>query len=104
MQLKARLLSLWDNVRSSYWFTPTLLGVAAVLLSILTLSIDQMASGELFQDNPWFYTGSADGARRLERVLTNDPGTGIMRHADAGSDRAVEVARQRGVRLPRLEP
>jgi urocanate hydratase len=46
--------------------------------------------------------GTADGALRLERVLTNDPGTGVMRHADAGYDRAVEVARQRGVHLPML--
>ncbi len=48
--------------------------------------------------------GTADAAFRLERVLTNDPGTGIMRHADAGYDRATEVARERGVRLPMLEP
>jgi urocanate hydratase len=46
--------------------------------------------------------GTADGALRLERVLTNDPGTGVMRHADAGYDRAVEVAQERGVRLPML--
>jgi urocanate hydratase len=46
----------------------------------------------------------ADGtdlaARKLERVLTNDPGTGVMRHADAGYERAIEVADQRGVRIP----
>ena len=46
--------------------------------------------------------GTADGALRLERVLTNDPGTGVMRHADAGYDRAIEVARERGVRIPML--
>jgi urocanate hydratase len=33
-------------------------------------------------------------------VLTNDPGTGVMRHADAGYERATEVAAERGVRLP----
>jgi urocanate hydratase len=33
-------------------------------------------------------------------VLTNDPGTGVMRHADAGYARAQEVARERGVRIP----
>jgi urocanate hydratase len=48
--------------------------------------------------------GSADGAFRLERVLTNDPGTGVMRHADAGYERAAEVARQQGIHLPMLEP
>ena len=47
--------------------------------------------------------GTADGALRLERVLRNDPGTGVMRHADAGYDRAIEVAGERGVRIPMLE-
>jgi len=49
----------------------------------------------------------ADGTemadRRLERVLTADPGTGVMRHADAGYDDAVAVARERGVDLPMVE-
>ncbi|MBA2489056.1 MAG: urocanate hydratase [Chloroflexi bacterium] len=44
--------------------------------------------------------GSDLAAQKLERVLTTDPGTGVMRHADAGYERAVEVARERGVRLP----
>jgi urocanate hydratase len=44
--------------------------------------------------------GSADAAERLDRVLTNDPGTGVARHADAGYERAREVAAQRGVRIP----
>jgi urocanate hydratase len=47
--------------------------------------------------------GTEETAGRLERVLTTDPGTGVVRHADAGYDRAVEVARERGVRLPWLE-
>jgi urocanate hydratase len=47
--------------------------------------------------------GTAEAARRLERVLTTDPGTGVIRHADAGYERALEVARERGVRLPWLE-
>ena len=49
----------------------------------------------------------ADGtdlaARKLERVLTTDPGMGVMRHVDAGYERAIEVARERGVRIPMLE-
>jgi urocanate hydratase len=47
--------------------------------------------------------GTDEAARRLERVLTTDPGTGVIRHADAGYERAVDVARERGVRLPWLE-
>jgi urocanate hydratase len=46
-------------------------------------------------------TEAADA--RLQRVLTSDPGTGVMRHADAGYERAAEVARERGVHLPMLE-
>jgi urocanate hydratase len=44
--------------------------------------------------------GSENAAQRLERVLTTDPGTGVIRHADAGYERALEVAEARGVRLP----
>jgi urocanate hydratase len=47
--------------------------------------------------------GSEDAAARLERVLDTDPGTGVIRHVDAGYGRAVEVARERGVRVP-MEP
>jgi urocanate hydratase len=46
----------------------------------------------------------ADGtdlaAQKIERVLTNDPGMGVIRHVDSGYDRAVEVAEERGVRIP----
>ncbi|KAA0023212.1 urocanate hydratase [Antrihabitans cavernicola] len=49
----------------------------------------------------------ADGtdlaARKLERVLTNDPGMGVIRHADAGYDHARDVAQERGVRIPMTE-
>jgi urocanate hydratase len=44
--------------------------------------------------------GSDEAALKLQRVLTNDPGTGVMRHADAGYQRALDVARERGVRIP----
>jgi urocanate hydratase len=44
--------------------------------------------------------GTEDAARRLERVLWNDPATGVMRHADAGYDIAVECAKEQGLRLP----
>jgi len=49
----------------------------------------------------------ADGtdlaAQKIERVLTNDPGMGVIRHVDAGYDRAAEVAAERGVRIPMQE-
>jgi urocanate hydratase len=46
--------------------------------------------------------GSDAAARRLERVLTNDPASGVMRHADAGYDIAIECAREQGLKLPML--
>ena len=47
--------------------------------------------------------GTADAAGRLERVLTNDPGMGVVRHVDAGYPEAEAVARDRGVRIPMWE-
>ncbi len=61
---------------------------------------------ELVTNDPSRGTGRlglvTDAAVRLDRVLTNDPGTGVMRHADAGYDLARDVARTRGVDLPML--
>ncbi|SDZ40764.1 urocanate hydratase [Herbiconiux ginsengi] len=47
--------------------------------------------------------GTALAAEKIERVLTNDPGSGVMRHVDAGYPRAAEVARERGLRVPMWE-
>ena len=44
--------------------------------------------------------GSEAAAARIERVLTNDPGTGVMRHADAGYDIAKQCAVEKGLNLP----
>ncbi|HEX2751504.1 MAG TPA: urocanate hydratase, partial [Alphaproteobacteria bacterium] len=46
--------------------------------------------------------GTAEAARRLERVLTNDPATGVMRHADAGYDIAIDCAAEKGLHLPMI--
>jgi urocanate hydratase len=47
--------------------------------------------------------GTELAAQKIERVLTNDPGMGVIRHVDAGYDRAIEVAAERGVRIPMRE-
>jgi len=44
--------------------------------------------------------GTKEAAMRLERVLTSDPGMGVIRHADAGYDIASEFAREKGVHVP----
>jgi len=47
--------------------------------------------------------GSETAARRLERVLTGDPGIGVVRHADAGYEKAQEFAREHGIKIPEVE-
>ena len=47
--------------------------------------------------------GTELAARKLERVLRNDPGTGVLRHVDAGYDLAADVAEERGIRVPMME-
>jgi len=47
--------------------------------------------------------GTELAAQKLERVLTTDPGMGVVRHADAGYERAIEVAEERGIRIPMRE-
>ncbi|NEW38188.1 urocanate hydratase [Nocardia cyriacigeorgica] len=47
--------------------------------------------------------GTELAAQKLERVLTNDPGMGVIRHVDAGYEHAADVARERGVRIPMQE-
>jgi urocanate hydratase len=44
--------------------------------------------------------GSEEADRRIARVLWNDPGTGVMRHADAGYPEAIECAKKHGLNLP----
>lgn len=47
--------------------------------------------------------GTEEAAKRLERVLTSDPGMGIARHVDAGYDLAIQTAKEKGVHLPMME-
>ncbi len=47
--------------------------------------------------------GTPEAARRLERVLTVDPGLGIVRHADAGYEKAIQTAKSNGIRMPMLK-
>jgi len=47
--------------------------------------------------------GSKEMKKRLERVLTNDPGIGVARHADAGYDKAIKVAQEKGIKIPMLK-
>jgi urocanate hydratase len=46
--------------------------------------------------------GTPEAAKRIERVLWNDPATGVMRHADAGYEEAIACAGENGLKLPSL--
>jgi urocanate hydratase len=48
--------------------------------------------------------GTPEAARRLERVLTSDPGMGVVRHADAGYDEAIAFAQANNIDIPMLPP
>jgi urocanate hydratase len=47
--------------------------------------------------------GTEQAARRLERVLTTDPGMGVVRHADAGYQSAIDTAKKHGIKIPMLD-
>ncbi len=44
-----------------------------------------------------------EASKRLERVLTTDPGMGVVRHVDAGYDKAIQTAKEKGIQIPALE-
>ena len=47
--------------------------------------------------------GTPEAAKRLERVLTTDPGMGVVRHADAGYPLAIDAAKRHGIKMPMLK-
>ena len=61
-----------------------------------------VAKGELKAPVVIVCDGSPEATRRIERVLWNDPATGVMRHADAGYKVAIDCAREKGLDLPGL--
>jgi urocanate hydratase len=44
--------------------------------------------------------GTKEAERRLLRVLTTDPGTGVMRHTDAGYEESIQIAKEKGIKIP----
>jgi uncharacterized membrane protein len=63
---KARILSAYDALRSSYWFLPSLMALGALLLSYATLWVDEHTSAA---PAGWFYTGTPEGARSVLAVI-----------------------------------
>jgi uncharacterized membrane protein len=61
----ARLLSLWERVRSSYWFVPSLMLLASIGLAFLMLVIDDHVDSERLRETAWFHRHETSGAREL---------------------------------------
>jgi len=60
--MKTLLLEVWDRLRSSLWFVPTLMSVAAVALSFATIALDERVTDEWLKELGWTYSGGAEGA------------------------------------------
>ena len=63
--MNARLIKLWQDLLSSYYFIPTLMAVGAVILAFFTSHLDKNISGSAIRELGWFYSNSADGARAI---------------------------------------
>jgi len=63
--LKTRLLARWDDLRSSYWFIPSLLTLSAIALSFVTTALDGIVGDEWISNVTWLYENKPDGARTL---------------------------------------
>lgn len=63
--MNTRLRSLWEHLRTSFWFVPTLMLIGAALLAFGTLALDQTPRFNIAQELGWVYTGGPEGARSL---------------------------------------
>ncbi|MEM8533486.1 MAG: DUF2254 domain-containing protein [Chloroflexota bacterium] len=63
--IRARLTKVWDQLRTSFWFIPTTMVGAAILLAFTTIAIDEQLRFEFVENLGWLYTGDSDGARLL---------------------------------------
>lgn len=71
MRFKARLLSLWESIRASYWFVPSLMSIGALVLSFAMVWLDRAVPSDWLAMMPWLYTGTADGARTLLAAIAS---------------------------------
>jgi uncharacterized membrane protein len=69
--MKTLLSNWWEQLRSSYWFLPSLLALGAILLSALTLHIDTTLNPKWARDTAWIWAGGADGARNVLATIAS---------------------------------
>jgi uncharacterized membrane protein len=63
--MKTRFRELWDQLRSGYWFLPTLISLLAVVLSFSCLALDERVRYKVLREQGWVYTGGPEGARSV---------------------------------------
>jgi len=63
--MKARLITVWEQLRSSFWFVPSLMAAAAAVLAFATIALDEQVRFAVVRELGWIYTGGPDGARSL---------------------------------------
>lgn len=63
--MKARLLAWWDELRSSYWFLPSIMTVGAIVLSFAVTRLDAAVGSDWIREVPWLYANKPEGARTL---------------------------------------
>ena len=61
----AQLIKIWNELRSSYWFVPTIMAIAALLLASGMVYVDSHAGSTWMDGMPWLYAARPDGARAL---------------------------------------
>jgi uncharacterized membrane protein len=69
--MKTFLSNWWEQLRSSYWFLPSLLAIGAILLSALTLHVDTTLNPKWARDTAWIWAGGADGARNVLATIAS---------------------------------
>ena len=69
--MRARLFSLWESVRASYWFVPSLMAFGSLCLSVVMIQVDVRTPDDWIGSAPWLYTGSPEGARSLLSTIAS---------------------------------
>lgn len=69
--MRARLFSVWEAVRASYWFVPTVMALGAFCLSFVMIQVDVRTPHDWIESVPWLYSGSPEGARSLLSAIAS---------------------------------
>jgi uncharacterized membrane protein len=64
-----RLRHLWESLRSSYWFVPSVMTAAAAVLALVSVTLDRRLGGEFVEEVGWLFSGGPEGARAVLQVV-----------------------------------